>query len=225
MRPGGAAGAPALEGRGVLAMYARSTTFRARPAAIDDGIAFLRDEVMPAALAMSGCTGMSTMVDRRSGRCIATTAWDAADQMRASAGLIAPMRQRASAIMSAEPFIEEWEIASVHRAHTAHDGACVRATWMWLEPAMVDHAIDTYRVVTLPAMENLEGFCSASLFVDGTLGRAASSVTYDTHAAMNNSREAARTVRMDNARDAHAQVLDVAEFDLVLAHLRVPEMA
>ena len=52
-----------------------------------------------------------------------------------------------------------------------------------------------------------------------------SSVTYDTHVAMNNSREIARTVRMDNARDAHAQVLDVAEFDLVFAHLRLPEMA
>jgi hypothetical protein len=126
-------------------MYARSTTFRARPAAIDDGIAFLRDDVMPAAMAMSGCTGLSMMVDRRSGRCIATTGWDTADHMRASAGLIDPMRDRAAAIMSAAPFVEEWEIASVHRLHTSHDGACVRATWMWLEPAMVDHAIDTYR--------------------------------------------------------------------------------
>lgn len=205
-------------------MYARSTTFRARPAAIDAGIALMRDEVMPAAMAMSGCTGLSMMVDRRSGRCIATTAWDAAEHMRATAGLIAPMRERAAAVMRAEPFVEEWEIASVHRAHSSQDGACVRATWMWLEPAMVDHAVDTYRLVTLPAMEKLEGFCSASLFVDRQLGRAVSSVTYDTHGAMNNSREAARTVRTDNARDAHAQVLDVAEFDLVLAHLRVPEM-
>ena len=206
-------------------MYARSTTFRARPAAIDDGIAFLRDEVMPAAMAMTGCTGLSMMADRRSGRCIATTAWDATDHMRASAGLMAPMRERAVAVMSADPFVEEWEIASVHRAHTSHDGACVRATWMWLEPGMVDHAVDTYRMVTLPRMQDLEGFCSASLFVDRELGRAVSSVTYDSHEAMNRSREAARTVRMDSARDAHAQVLDVAEFDLVLAHLRVPEMA
>jgi len=206
-------------------MHARSTTFRARPVAIDDGIAFLRDEVMPAAMAMTGCTGLSMMADRRSGRCIATTAWDAADHMRASAGLMAPMRERAAAVMSADPFVEEWEIASVHRAHTSHDGACVRATWMWLEPGMVDHAVDTYRMVTLPRMQDLEGFCSASLFVDRELGRAVSSVTYDSHEAMNRSREAARTVRMDSARDAHAQVLDVAEFDLVLAHLRVPEMA
>ena len=206
-------------------MHARSTTFRARPVAIDDGIAFLRDEVMPAAMAMTGCTGLSMMADRRSGRCIATTAWDAADHMRASAGLMAPMRERAAAVMSADPFVEEWEIASVHRAHTSHDGACVRATWMWLEPGMVDHAVDTYRMVTLPRMQDLEGFCSASLFVDRELGRAVSSVTYDSHEAMNRSREAARTVRMDSARDAHTQVLDVAEFDLVLAHLRVREMA
>jgi len=206
-------------------MYARSSTFRARPAAIDDGIAFLRDEVMPAAMAMPGCTGLSAMVDRANGRCIAPTAWDAMDHMRASAGLIDPMRERAAAIMSADPFVEEWEIASLHRAHRSHDGACVRATWMWLESGMVDHAVDTYRMVTLPQMEELAGFCSASLFIERTLGRAVSSVTYDSHEAMDRSREAARTVRMDNARDAHAQVLDVAEFDLMLAHLRVPEMA
>ena len=90
---------------------------------------------------------------------------------------------------------------------------------------MVDHAVDTYRMVTLPRMQDLEGFCSASLFVDRELGRAVSSVTYDSHEAMNRSREAARTIRMGSARDAHAQVLDVAEFDLVFAHLRLPEMA
>ncbi len=206
-------------------MYARSATFRARPAAVDDGIAFMRDELMPAAMAMPGCSGLSMMADRHTGRCISTTAWDAQEHMWASAELITPMRDRVAGIMGAEPFVEEWEIASVHRAHASHQGACVRATWMWLEPAMVDHAVDTYRMVTLPAMENLEGFCSASLFVDRVLGRAVSSVTYDTHAAMNSSREAARTVRIDNARDAHAQVLDVAEFDLVLAHLRVPDLA
>src|SRR5664279_3406115 len=197
MSPGGAAGALPLRDRGVVAMHARSTTFRARPVAIDDGIAFLRDEVMPAAMAMTGCTGLSMMADRRSGRCIATTAWDAADHMRASAGLMAPMRERAAAVMSADPFFEEWEIASVHRAHTSHDGACVRATWMWLEPGMVDHAVDTYRMVTLPRMQDLEGFCSASLFVDRVVDHAVSSVTYDSHEAMNRSREAARTVRMD----------------------------
>ena len=221
-------------------MYARSSTFRARPDSVDAGVAFMRDEVMPAVLAMPGCSGMSMMADRRSGRCIATTAWDAMEPMRASAGQIAPMRERGAVILGAvayeagptgfglargEPFIEEWEIAVLHRAHRSHEGACVRATWMWMNPATVDRAIDTYRMVTSPAMEDLEGFCSASLFVDRVLGRAVSSVTYDTHEAMNQSREAAAGIRVDYARDARTEVLDVAEFDLVLAHLRVSETA
>jgi len=206
-------------------VYARSSTFRARPDSVDVGVAFMRDEVMPAVMAIPGCSGMSMMADRRSGRCIATTGWDAQEPMHASAGQIAPMRERGAVILGGEPFVEEWEIAALHRAHTSHQGACVRATWMWLDPAMVDHAIDTYRMATLPAMENLEGFCSASLFVNRVLGRAVSSVTYDTHEAMNRSRETAKKVRVDNARDANAQVLDVAEFDLVLAHLRVSETA
>jgi hypothetical protein len=45
-------------------VYARSTTVLARPGAIDAGIAYVRDEVMPALLGMSGCIGMSMLVDR-----------------------------------------------------------------------------------------------------------------------------------------------------------------
>jgi hypothetical protein len=57
-------------------MYARSTTVRGNPQSLDDAIAYLRDEVMPAAQEMDGCVGMSMMCDRDSGRCIATTAWE-----------------------------------------------------------------------------------------------------------------------------------------------------
>ena len=49
-------------------MYARSTTFQARPGSIDEGIAFVRDEVMPDLMAMEGCTGLSMICDRESGR-------------------------------------------------------------------------------------------------------------------------------------------------------------
>ncbi|MGE5696253.1 MAG: antibiotic biosynthesis monooxygenase, partial [Candidatus Sericytochromatia bacterium] len=57
-------------------MHARSTTIEARPEAIDGGIAHLRDEVMPALEAMDGCIGISLLVDRETGRCIATSAWE-----------------------------------------------------------------------------------------------------------------------------------------------------
>ena len=53
-------------------MYARATTFRAQPSSIDDGIAYLRDAVMPALEVLEGFIGLSLLVDRSSDRCIAT---------------------------------------------------------------------------------------------------------------------------------------------------------
>ncbi|MDT5333108.1 MAG: hypothetical protein QOF31_4405, partial [Mycobacterium sp.] len=62
--------------RGGWTVYARSTTIQAQPSSIDDGIAYVRDEVMPALQAMDGYIGLSMLVDRESGRCITTSAWE-----------------------------------------------------------------------------------------------------------------------------------------------------
>ena len=66
-------------------MYARSTTFKDRPEAIDDAITLVRDEVMPAVQEMEGCVGLSMLVDRTSGSCIITTAWASLPDLESSA--------------------------------------------------------------------------------------------------------------------------------------------
>jgi heme-degrading monooxygenase HmoA len=206
-------------------VYARSTTILARASSIDDGIAHIRDEVMSAIQGIEGYVGLSLLVDRQSGRCIATSAWQSAEAMRASEEQLRPIRNRAAEIFGGSPQVDEWEIAVLHRDHRSREGACVRATWLQVEPAKADQAIDVYKMSSLPAMEELEGFCSASLLVDRASGRAVSSVTYDSLEAMGRNREQAKTVRTAGAQQAGAQVLDICEFDLAIAHLRVPEMA
>jgi hypothetical protein len=206
-------------------VYARSTTIQGQPSSIDDGIVHIRDEVMPAVLGIEGCVGLSLMVDRQSGRCIATTAWQSQDAMHASEQRIRSIRDRAAEIFGGTPQVEEWEIAVLHRDHHSREGACVRATWIQGDPGQVDRAIDVYKMVTLPALENLEGFCSASLMVDRASGRAVSSVVYDSIDAMQRTREQAGTLRAKTTREAGAEVLDVGEFELAIAHLNVPEMA
>jgi len=214
-----------LLNQGGASMYARSTTFQAQPRTIDAGIDFLREQVVPAVQEMDGCLGMSMMVDRKSGRCIATTAWESMDLMRASDSAVMPLREQAGKILRGSPFVEEWEIAVLHRDHNSKPGACVRSTWMHGAPAQIDKGIDTFRMATLPALEHLEGFCSASMFIDRANGRMVTSASYDNADLMTMNRNAATTLRLAAASDAGMDILDVAEFELLMAHLRVPEMA
>jgi quinol monooxygenase YgiN len=208
-----------------MEVYARSTTVQAQPGFIDAGIAHMRDKTMPALQAIDGFVGLSLLVDRQSGRCIATSAWESEEAMRANAEQVRPIRDSAVQVFGGPATIDEWEIAVLHRDHRSGEGACVRATWIKMRPDQFDQAVDFYKTSVLPAIEELEGFCSASLMVDRAYGRAVSSATFDSVDAMERNRDKARSIRTERLRDLGAEQLDVCEFELALAHLRVPEMA
>lgn len=180
---------------------------------------------MPALEDLEGFVGMSLLVDRSSGRCIATSAWQSEEEMRASGEAIRQVRDRAAEIFGGSADVEEWEIAVFHRDHQSGEGACVRATWVRVGPDQIDRGIDVYKATVLPALEQLEGFCSASLLVDRASGRAVSSATYDSVEAMERNRDQLERLRATGTEEAGAEVLDEREFELALAHLRVPEMA
>lgn len=205
-------------------MYARSTTVHAQPSNIDAGIAYVRDEVMPALQAMGGCVGLSLLVDRESGRCIATSAWETDEALRTSTEQAAPLRERAREIFGGDVTVDEWEVGVLHRDHHSRDGACVRATWLKVPREAADRAIGFYKSEVLPAIEGLEGFCSASLLINRSTGRAVSSATFDSREAMDRNREQAGELRNARTRELGADVIDVGEFELAIAHLRVPEM-
>jgi quinol monooxygenase YgiN len=206
-------------------VYARSTTIRANPESIESGIALVRDEIMPEVMGMDGCVGMSMLVDRMTGRCITTTAWQSKEAMDATAERVQPLRQRVAEVLGGRPQVDVWEIAVMHRDHTSAPGACVRATWVRMAPDQVDRGIDVYKMGILPATQEMEGFCSASLMVDRTEGYAVSSITFDSREAMERSRARGEELREQGAREIGLEIVEVAEFELALAHLRVPEMA
>jgi heme-degrading monooxygenase HmoA len=207
-------------------MYARSTTLTAQPSAIDEGITYLREQTMPALLAIEGCVGLSLLVDRESGRCIATSSWESEQAMRASEATVGPIRGDASERFGGSvERVEEWEIAVLHREHAAADGACVRCTWLQAPTDAVERAIDMFRTDVLPQAEQMDGFCSASLFIDRATGRAVSATAWDSRAAMQAGRDRVNQLRTSTADRIGAEIVEVIEFDLAVAHLRVPEMA
>ncbi|KAA1248742.1 hypothetical protein F0Q45_18935 [Mycobacterium simiae] len=205
-------------------MYARSTTMQAQPSSIDAGIAHVRDEVMPALQELDGCVGVSLLVDRQSGRCIATSSWETEDAKHASVERVTPIRDRAAEMFGGTANVEEWEIAVMHRDHRSAEGACVLATWVKVPPDQVDQGIGYYRSSVLPQLEGFDGFCSASLLVDRASGRAVSCTTFDSREAMERNRDQITALKATSMPEANAEELDECGFELALAHLRVPEL-
>jgi quinol monooxygenase YgiN len=204
-------------------MYARSTTIRVRPEALDDLVDYMRADVMPMVTQLEGCIGLSLLTDRDTGRCIATSAWQTEDAMRDSAEQVRASREQAAERFGMTPEIQEWEIAVLHRAHQAGDGACARVTWTRTDAANLDQVIHAYRDSLMPWWEETPGFCSNSLMVDRREGRCASAVVFESREAMAHTRDQFTTLREEFVARMSMEIVEVAEFDLALAHLRVPE--
>ncbi|MGY2001686.1 hypothetical protein [Blastococcus sp. SYSU DS1024] len=206
-------------------MYARSTTITADPNRLDAGIADVRDTVMPAVGDMDGYVGLSMLCDRSSGRCIVTTAWETEEAMAATREAVQRMREQATDELGAEkPEVREWEIVAMHRLHPAGEDSCARVTWSRVDPATLDKVLHVFRSDLVPRMDEMPGFCSLSLMLDGQTGDNALTAVYADRRSMEASRQRATYIRDEFRRGLRMSATDVAEFDLVLHHLRVPEL-
>lgn len=205
-------------------MFARSTTMTARPELVNAGITYIRDQVMPALQELPGAIGMSLLVDRPSGRCIATSSWESEDALHFSASEARRYRGLAAERFGGTPMTEEWEIASLHREHSSNSGACVRATWLTVPPDLMEAGIEYFRYSVLPQVEHLPGFCSASLLVDRGSGHAVSSVSFRSRDAMRDYWDHATALKLASIQAAGATEIDDREFELAIAHLRVPDL-
>ena len=200
-------------------MFARSTTFHGRPENVDAGIRYVENEAGPMLEKIDGCRGLSFIVDRAAGQCIATSSWDDEDAMLASGEQLHTIRERGRDILGGSMQIGTWEIAVMHRTH---HGECCRVSWL---EGDLEAMTSVFRMAILPELEETAGFCSASLLVNRTSGIGCATTCWESRTAMGASRKAADQMRNRAADDAGGSILDVREYELAYAHLHVPEMA
>jgi hypothetical protein len=205
-------------------MYARTTMWRGNPQGIDDAVAYARDEVMPMITAMDGSAGMSMLCDRESGRCVVATSWQTEEAMRASAEKVRDSRDRAGEILGdPNPEVAMWEIALMHRKRDTPEGACCRVTWSRGDAAGADGMLQTFRMGVLPRVDDLPGFCSVSILVDRASGMSVLTATYESREAMERTAGDVAAMRERFNQETGVEVTDMAEMELALHHLRVPE--
>ena len=204
-------------------MYARTTTIDGDPREREAGTTYVREESMPVLRAMPGCVGLSMLASRDSGRSIVTTSWRDEQALGTSRDDVRPHLERTAAALGGRPEVAEWEIAAMHRVPEARPGACSRVTWLRTGPGAVQRAVDAVRLSLMPKLDDLPGFCSVSVMVRREEGLAVAAVSYDSWADLEASGEGAREFREEFAPARGIEAVDTAEFDLVLAHLGVPE--
>jgi hypothetical protein len=143
--------------------------------------------------------------------------------MENSATDAAVTQQRAAEIMGGPAEVQEWEIALMHRLHSAHHGACARVIWTDGDPAEVDGTLDAFRMTVPAQLDELPGCCSISVMVDRGSGRSVVTTTYDSPQDMRAARDRAVQMREEFMQKMNRTITEVAEFELVVAHLRIPE--
>ena len=79
-------------------------------------------------------------------------------------------------------------------------------------------------MAVLPRLQELDGFCSASLLISREAGRVAGTVTFETREQLEASRQSAARIRERASGELGATVDDVAEMEVALAHLHLPEL-
>jgi hypothetical protein len=172
---------------------------------------------------MDGCLGLSMLADSDTGRCIVTTSWRDEAALRSSEEAVRPSAERTAELLGGRPEVQEWEIAAMHRVLEAARGARSRVTWLRTEPAAVDRAVDAVRLSLMPKLDDLPGFCSVSVMVRRDDGLTVAAISYDSRVHLDQASEGAREFREEFAPALGIEVLDTAEFDVAIAHLRVPE--
>jgi len=205
-------------------MFVRATTINADPARLEEGIAFVRDNVVPAVATLPGSLGLSLFVDRESGTTTVSTAWETEAARADADAVLTPLRAKGTRILGAgTPVTELFELAVIDRLRPAEPGFCARFTRVTIDPAHVEDAIDAYTSSTMHDLQLVDGYCGAVLLVDRARGLGVVSVTFDSRAHLEASRERAEQIRRTGLAKPGAEVSEVREAEIVIAGIRLPQ--
>jgi hypothetical protein len=95
-------------------MYARINTFDGSPERFEEGLAFVRERLIPASRMIPGFAGMISLVDRGSGRSMGITLWESQDALQASEEAVERVRSLTTATGEASLVsVETYEVGDL----------------------------------------------------------------------------------------------------------------
>ncbi len=201
-------------------MYLRSTRVQSPPDAIEKGIAYFKEKVVPAAKASPGNAGAVLLVDRQTGSAVGITMWETPNALSASEQMGVTSRTQSAAAMGGSIVnVERFEQVIQDRAQPPKAGAFVRLNTVAGTPEKIDNAIK-FMKQNLPAVKNQKGYRALLMNVDRMTGRSTVATVWDTLADLEASESKVSRLRRDAADAAGASDVTVEIFETAFAEIK-----
>ncbi len=208
-------------------MYIRATRVQMPPQAVDKGIAFFKEKIVPMATSTPGCIGQVLLVDRDSGKAVGITQWETARAMGAAEQLgINSRTQSAAETGGTIVNVERMEQVINERAGPPPTaGGWVRLNTIVGDPAKTDSAINFVEKQVLPALKSQKGFQAALMNVDRITGRSTVSTVWASKQELEASESSITSLRRDAADAAGAKDVTVEIYEAVVVNIKAPATA
>ncbi len=202
-------------------MYVRVTRVQSPPDAIEKGIAYFTQNVVPAAKAAPGNVGQVLLVDRKTGSGVGITMWETAQALGASEQLgITTRTQSAAAMGGSIVNVERFENVIQDRAQPPKAGAFVRLNTVVGVPDKIDNAIKFMEKQALPVLKAQKGYQALIMNVDRMTGRSIVSTVWDTLADLEASEPKVSGLRRAAADAAGAADVKVEIFQTAFVEIK-----
>ena len=204
-------------------MIGRAVIATANPARVDDGVAFVRDEVLPVVAGLPGSYGLGMWVNRQTGEIVVNTVWQDEAAEKASDQRLASLRAEALRRLGATGArVELFEPVVVWQSEPNEVGQWVRAVEVRHAPDRLEEDLAGFRENTLPATRELPGVTGVVLLANRTTGLTVLNVTYRSREEFDASRERGATLRAKALARMGAELEKLTELQVAIVGIRAP---
>lgn len=205
-------------------MYLRVTAFKSDPAKLDEGVAYLRDKIIPAMKQAPGFVGATCVINRQEGTGAASTIWESLEAMNNAEQLGQQSRTQSAEATGIEVIdVDRFEITTLELASpTPPLPSYTRIVTAYGDPKRAELVVQLIRDEAAPKVKTLPGFRAYSAGVNRATGRGFTASSFATAEQREASNAVVAGVRDKVIAAGGMYGLQIQLFETVLAEIKLP---
>jgi heme-degrading monooxygenase HmoA len=207
-------------------MYLRVTAFKSDPAKLEDGIAFLKNKIIPAMSKVPGYLGATCVVDREKGEGAASTMWESLEAMNNAEQLGQQSRSQSSEATGIEVLdVDRFEVTALETATpTPQLPSYTRITSAYGDPSKTDKVAQMIRDA-IPKVKGQPGFRAYVAGVNRATGRGFTASSWATPEDRESSNTHLAGLRQPVVEEGAMYGLQIQNVETVVVEIKVPVKA